>query len=385
MRKEQILKELEDLKRKRDEDIKAGRCVYEVRKETIKQNKRYHLPLYLGLKLQRILSRYKLHVLNELPKTYVNAQGKELNVFDRPIIFAPNHVRKKDIEMLLEAIKKHVILLSGDFENLHGTFSGTLLEKNGIIYFDMSDVFDTDEIKNDKKYISELEEYLKITKDPILEEEYKKELEEYNNKLKSIINDRKNVKQVEKQVLLSLKGLLKFFEASWDLSPNLLVYKGYYSLVQTAVDTNALVIPVAFEQPVNLDMSDKDIYIKFGKPIDYLEKYCIAGTTDNAKIRKNLTHEEKKEGIEELRDQLATLLYEILEEYCAEKRSNIPDDYWGKYKKHVLSEWYFNEEDINKKHFIDKSVAEQKDVFEHLNNLSVNKNNAFLLNKRNHH
>lgn len=381
LRTEKNKKELERLKKQRDNDIKSSNAVYEARKSTLKKNKRYHWPLFFGLKAQRILSGYKIHVLNELPKTYTNAQNEELNTFDRPIIFAPNHVRKKDIETLLEVFKKHVILLSGDFENLHGTLSGSLLEKNGIIYFDMDDPYNNVNLKRDKKYLEELEEYIKIKNDPILIEEYENELKKYNKKIENIINDRKNVKEVERQVLNTGNDIMKFFEASWDLFPNLLVCNGYYSLVQTAVDTNALVIPVIYEQPVDFDMNDKNIYIKFGKPIDYLEKY---GVDDNVKTEIKLTHEEKKEGIQELRDQLATLLYEILEEHCAVRRKDIPKDYWEKYKKHVLSEWYFNEDDINKKHFVDKTITEQKDAFEHLNHLQLNKNNAFLLNKRNH-
>ena len=381
LRTEKNKKELERLKKQRDNDIKSSNAVYEARKSTLKKNKRYHWPLFFGLKTQRILSGYKIHVLNELPKTYTNAQNEELNTFDRPIIFAPNHVRKKDIETLLEVFKKHVILLSGDFENLHGTLSGSLLEKNGIIYFDMDDPYNNVNLKRDKKYLEELEEYIKIKNDPILIEEYENELKKYNKKIENIINDRKNVKEVERQVLNTGNDIMKFFEASWDLFPNLLVCNGYYSLVQTAVDTNALVIPVIYEQPVDFDMNDKNIYIKFGKPIDYLEKY---GVDDNVKTEIKLTHEEKKEGIQELRDQLATLLYEILEEHCAVRRKDIPKDYWEKYKKHVLSEWYFNEDDINKKHFVDKTITEQKDAFEHLNHLQLNKNNAFLLNKRNH-
>ena len=381
LRTEKNKKELERLKKQRDNDIKSSNAVYEARKSTLKKNKRYHWPLFFGLKAQRILSGYKIHVLNELPKTYTNAQNEELNTFDRPIIFAPNHVRKKDIETLLEVFKKHVILLSGDFENLHDTFSGSLLEKNGIIYFDMDDSYNNVDLKRDKKYLEELEEYIKITNDPILIEEYENELKKYNKKIENIINDRKNVKEVERQVLNTGNDIMKFFEASWNLFPNLLVCNGYYSLVQTAVDTNALVIPVIYEQPVDFDMNDKNIYIKFGKPIDYLEKY---GIDDNVKTKIKLTHEEKEESIQELRDQLATLLYEILEEHCAVRRKDIPKDYWEKYKKHVLSEWYFNEDDINKKHFVDKTITEQKDAFEHLNHLHPNKNNAFLLNNKNH-
>lgn len=338
MTKEKKLKELEKLKQKRNKDLENNDIVYEALDSTLKSNKINHVPLYAGLKVQRIFSGYKLHVLNETPKYYKNEDGEELEVFVRPVIFAPNHVRKKDIEMIMEALKRQVILLSGDFENVHGTFSGSALEKNGIIYFDMEDKL-----------------------------------------------DRKNVREVEKQVLNKNQCLLKFFEASWNLSPNLLLYKGYYSLVQTAIDTNALVIPVAFEQPVKFDMTDKDIYIKFGKPIDYSEIYCDKTPYSRVVIKRELSHEEKKEAIENLRSDIATLLYDIFSEYCNEKRDDLPEGYFEKYKEKVLSEWYFNEDDISKKHFVDKSVVEQEDAFKHLKDIDLSKSSAFLFSKRNHH
>ena len=55
------------------------------------------------------------------------------------------------------------------------------------------------------------------------------------------------------------------------------------------------------------------------------------------------------------------------------------------YMNKVLSEWKFSLEDIEEKHFVDKNIVEQSKAFEHLDNLNLNKNNAFLLSKRNHH
>ena len=55
------------------------------------------------------------------------------------------------------------------------------------------------------------------------------------------------------------------------------------------------------------------------------------------------------------------------------------------YMNKVLSEWNFSLEEIEEKHFVDKSIVEQKEAFSHLDNLNLNKNNAFLLSKRNHH
>ena len=380
LRKEKLKKELEDLKKQRNEDIKAGNTVYEAKEDTLKQNKKYHWPLFYGLKAQRSFSGYKLHVLNKLPKYYYTENNDKKKVFDRPVIFTPNHVRKKDIEMLLEAIKKHVILLSGDFENLHGTLSGSLLEKNGIIYLDMVNPYDNEYLKKDEEYLKKLEEYIKTTNDPILIKEYENEKKSYNTKIQNIINDRKNVKEVERQVLSAGKNIIKFYEASWNLSPNRILYVGYFSLVQTAVDTNALVIPVAYEQPVDFDMKDNDIYIKFGDPIDFCKYF-----NKKPKEKMVLTFDEKRLGLDIVRDRIGNLLLDILNKYSKVKRKDIPKDYWQNYKKHVLSEWYFNEEDIEKKHFVDKTIVEQEDAFEHLNNLDINKNNAFLLNKRNHH
>lgn len=364
--KEELKFKQEELKRQRNEDIKNGRCVYEARKETLIQNKIYHWPLYAGLKIQRLQSGYKLHKLNKLPKYYYDKNGKKKKVSKRPIIFAPNHVRKKDIEMLMEAIKKHAILLSGDFENLHGTLSGTLLEKNGIIYLDMDNPYDNEELRRDEKYLKELEEYIKITNDPVLKEEYSNEKKKYEEKLKNIINDRKNVKEVERQVLNTGNDLLKFYEASWNLAANKLLYEGYFSIIQTAVDTNALIIPIAFEQPVDFNMGDKNVYIKFGKPIDFSEYFGVKKGE-----KRVLTFEEKKRGLEILMDSIATLLFDIIDEFSKVKRDDIPEDYWESYKKHVLSEWCFNEEDINKKHFVDKSIVEKEEAFEYLKQFNI--------------
>ena len=70
LRKEKLKKELEYLKKQRDDDIKTGNTVYEAKEDTLKQNKKYHWPLFYGLKAQRNFSGYKLHVLNKLPKYY---------------------------------------------------------------------------------------------------------------------------------------------------------------------------------------------------------------------------------------------------------------------------------------------------------------------------
>ena len=51
----------------------------------------------------------------------------------------------------MEVIKNHLVLLSGDFENVNPDISGKLLEKNGIAYLDMKDPYDDCALKNQKK------------------------------------------------------------------------------------------------------------------------------------------------------------------------------------------------------------------------------------------
>ncbi len=49
---------------------------------------------------------------------------------DRPIIFAPTHIGKFDIENISEAIKSHYYLLSGDFEHIQGIIDAPFLGLN---------------------------------------------------------------------------------------------------------------------------------------------------------------------------------------------------------------------------------------------------------------
>lgn len=258
----------------------------------------------------RILNGYKLNVNKTVQ-----------DISDRPIIIAPNHVRKQDIEIIMEAIPFHMFLLSGDFDNVHGTISGSMLEKNGIVYFDM----------NDKK-------------------------------------DRNNVKKTIKDVLNNKINLLWFYEGSWNLSPNKPYYNGKYFMVEAAIESNALVLPVSF------DMIGKEAYVNIGNFIDFRKKYGY----------RQLSHEEKKEALDEIMGQIGSGLFDIWENRGITRRDELSDNYFEDYKKEVLSEWYFSEEDIEKKHFRDKNYVSKEEAFNHLKTMKLTKNNAFLFSKRNH-
>lgn len=308
MKKSIKRKQEHELKIQRQERIDKNIKAKEV--ENIEKNLKIHSFLYSMIKIMRILNGYKLNV---------NQTIKDIS--DRPIIIAPNHVRKQDIEIIMEAIPFHMFLLSGDFINVHGTVSGAMLEKNGIVYFDMED----------KK-------------------------------------DRNNVKKIIKEVLDNNINLLWFYEGSWNLSPNKPYYDGNYFIVQAAIDSNALVLPVSF------DMIGNEAYVEVGNFIDFRKKYGC----------RLLSDDEKKEALDKIKGQIGCGLFNIWERQGITRRKEIPINYWEEYKKEVLSEWYFNEQDIDRKHFQDKKYVSNEDAFKHLKTIKLTKNNAFLFSKRNH-
>ena len=125
MTKEEIkqirLKEQEELKRERQDRIDMLLPAKEL--EDIKKYIPLHYILYTLMKINNSL-------IEKMDKDYQKGIRKILKEYKgRPIIFAPNHVRMQDIEVQMEATPIHQVLLSGDYENVHGTLAGQLLEK----------------------------------------------------------------------------------------------------------------------------------------------------------------------------------------------------------------------------------------------------------------
>lgn len=346
---ENLKEKQEKLKTIRQDRIDKGLPAEEL--ESIEKNLYLHKVLYGIMKVFNTISGYEKDFpnKNELLEKLYKVDSKYKN---RPIIFAPNHVRMQDIAIEMEAVPLHMVLLSGDFENVHPDISGKLLEKNGIIYLDMDD-----------------------TKD--------------RNNIKRIIND----------ILNNGYNMLWYYEGSWNFSENKPYYDGYNYIVQAAINSNAIVIPVAFDLIDKKHMvGRRKACIRFGEPIDYRKIYGD----------RILSKEEKIEGLDILKGEIGKELFDIWKEnsvvkrdYLAEKYSQkltaedyfVPDYkrpsplrlYWDKYIEKALKEWKFTEEDIKRKHFVDKTIVEQEDAFKHLDDLDLNSQNAFLLSKRNHH
>lgn len=333
----------EQIKNDRAQRILHNQQAIELKK--ISKNLKWHKILHILIKINN-------SCIEKMKKDYYFGLEDKLKQYNnRPIIFAPNHVRMQDIEVQMEACPFHQVLLSGDYENVHGSLPGVLLEKNGIIYFDMND---------------------KI--------------------------DRKNVQNVICDILKNNYNVLWYYEGTWCVSPNKLYNDGSYQIVQTAIDTNAIVVPIAF------DMIDHKIaVIKYSEPIDYCAIYG----------KRKLTNKEKIEALDKLKGMIGKSLLEIWEEYSfvdrkdlvkkyapellqypspkeafefkAPNKYGVLHKYWDEYLEKILSEWNFNLEEIEEKRFKGNDHVSQDEVFSHLYTINPNINNAFLFSKQNHH
>ena len=177
--------------------------------------------------------------------------------------------------------------------------------------------------------------------------------------------DKDDRKSASKRMITHLKSngnLMYFPEGTWNLSPNLPMLPCYWGIVDVAKQSNAIIIPVAADQ------YDKHFKINIGKNFDMLEyEDTISGKTN---------------AINDLRDELATLKWEIWE---TEKtsRNKIKNNEWAKYISDRLQEWpYFSEEYIKDLIFKPKNVVEHDEVYGFTKKMIPNKTNAFLYNKR---
>ena len=390
------LEEQEILKRERQLRIDKGLPAKEL--EDIKKNMPLHYVLYTLMKINNTF-------IEKMDKDYQKGLKKSLKEYiGRPIIFAPNHVRMQDIEVEMEANPIHQVLVSGDYINVHGTMAGNLLERNGIAYFDMRNIYDSEELKAIEEYINELKELIKILEEyssnvsALTDELFLSEVK-YNVTKSNLINDRKNVITIIEDILTSLYNVLWYYEGTWCVSPNKPYNDGSYQIVQTAIDTNAIVVPVSF------DMIDhKKAVIRYGDPIDYRAIYG----------NRKLSHQEKINALDILKGQIGKGIIDIWEKYNFTYRNDLVKKYvpnlydyptpeeafafkkppkygvlhacWDEYLEKVLSEWEFTLEDLEEKRFKDKTKVEPEEAFNHLyEDIKPNMNNAFLFSKRNHH
>ena len=269
-----------------------------------------HPLLWVAISVQNFTSGFKSNVLfnRKIPKTA------------KPIIFCITHIGKHDIEVCSQLLKKHYYLLSGDFENLHGTFEGNFLELNGIIYLN----------KYDKE-------------------------------------DKVRSKKVSIDTLKNGGNIMWFPEGIWNLSPNQSVLPLPFGIIEVAVKSDAAIVPVAIEQ------YEKEFYVNIGDVFD-LEQY-IKTYTDDLQL--------KLAAIADLRDAMASLKWQIWEYLNPWNRKELPNDYFDEFVNERLKEWHgFTYDDVRAREFRPKGIDEPREAFDHLNCIHPTAQNAFLFNKR---
>src|SRR5574344_774185 len=96
----------------------------------------------------------------------------------------------------------------------------------------------------------------------------------------------------------------------------------------------------------------------------------------------DITKFEKQEGLDTLRDILATGKWELMEKYAKDSRINIADEkkYWDKFMEELIatSNGLYDYEIEDNAEYVDESTIEEEDVFAPVDNIRVNCSNALV-------
>lgn len=170
--------------------------------EHIEFRKKIHFVVSIILKIDQIISREKIHIIQDL-RDY-DKKG--------PTIFACTHAGGNDIQRAFQVIKDPAYLMLGDPGILYKKLIYLGLKLNGVIPLETSD-------KEDRKIA-------------------------FNRAIELLENG---------------GNLLIYPEGAWNVSPNLIVMKIFTGTVRLAQQTGAQIIPIAIEQYGN------DFYFNIGK------------------------------------------------------------------------------------------------------------------------
>lgn len=274
---------------------------------------------------QRMLNRQKVEFIHrEIPK--INC----------PIVFAVSHIGKWDFEIVNEHIQEHFHVIASDFINMTGNISGLFMELNGVIFLDV-----------DSK------------------------------------NDRENSRRMMLKVLEQGDNMMIFPEGTWNLSENEIIRDIHFGAVDIALEKSAVIIPIAVEQ------YDRRFVVNIGNVYEPAEDACTIidrsywTLDDNKEDEHRLKFEIKLRTTQVLRDQLATLKYEIWEREGITKRKDIPYGYWSRFIMERWAEWpgYSMDEQIRNGCF----PAEKKkhwEMLEQISQMRVSEKNKFLFEKK---
>ena len=161
-----------------------------------------------------------------------------------------------------------------------------------------------------------------------------------------IKEDRKIAKCRAIEVLKKNTNLLIYPEGAWNITANLPVMKLYAGAVLMAIETNADIVPIAIEQ------YDDKFYVNIGKNMKIT-------STDVESIN------------QELRDNMATLKWEIWEKNDIVKRKDV-DTTLEKFANTIIERcpYGFTVEDVEKTRYKDETDITKEEVFSFVKKLT---------------
>lgn len=158
------------------------------------------------------------------------------------------------------------------------------------------------------------------------------------------------------KVLLSGNNLMIFPEGTWNTSENKIMLPLNWGIVEIAKKADVPVVPIA------LEYLDDVYYANVGDPI----KFDVSETKQN--------------GINRLRDSMATLRWQIWEQYKYIDRENISLEEFEQELEKAFNDYKKLDRNYEKQIARPDGVPAEE-VFKHLQYIKYNQNNAFLLGK----
>ena len=249
--------------------------------------------------------------------------GKPCAVDDAPCIYACTHNYRLDFEMCFSTIRKSCWLFMGDPNETYKNLDGFLLWLNGAILAD-----------------TDYREDCHIGKETAI------------------------------RLLQQGGSLLIYPEGAWNLSENLPVQKMYEGAAEMALRTGAKIIPMAMEQ------YGKRYVVNTGKPLDPAAYSGYQESQHGASMKDG-----KRRMTCDLRDELASLRWEIWENEPTIQRDKLPRDASESFHRMIMeqSENGYTEEEIERTRFHERNEEAHKEAEGCLDRLIPKRENAFLL------
>lgn len=135
------------------------------------------------------------------------------------------------------------------------------------------------------------------------------------------------------------------------MSPNLPVLPCFRGIIDVALESKAVIIPVGIEQ------YGKKFITKIGRNFD---------VTEYGETR-------KAEALTKLRDQMAELKWEIWESVPAATRESIPGDYYERFLEEKIKKWKIKLEDFERGIYRNVENMPSDEVFEPIKRLAGRK------------